>query len=152
MKINKKHKYVIGSIWFGCWKYRGINYYLDKGRLWLWQCQIFRIFANSANKRQTIVTTNQILTQKWFLLPNIKDSSLNLISVMVFSLTESAVACLTEFRQKFPNLNWNRYMQPKILPCIPEHLWTYVQTFKGFFDRNSCWSHGRYFQCKRVHF
>jgi hypothetical protein len=27
------------------------------------------------NKRQTTVTINQILTQKWFLLQNIKDSS-----------------------------------------------------------------------------
>jgi hypothetical protein len=25
--------------------YRAINNYLDQGRLWLWQCQIFRIFA-----------------------------------------------------------------------------------------------------------
>jgi hypothetical protein len=32
----------------------------------------FRIFAN---KRQTTVTMNQILTQNWFLLQNIKDSS-----------------------------------------------------------------------------
>jgi hypothetical protein len=30
-----------------------------------------------ANKRQTTVTINQILTQKWFLLQNIKDSSLS---------------------------------------------------------------------------
>jgi hypothetical protein len=29
----------------------------------------------SANKRQTTVTMNQILMQKWFLLQNIKDSS-----------------------------------------------------------------------------
>jgi hypothetical protein len=36
---------------------------------------IFRIFANSANKRQTTVTMNQILTQKWFLLQNIKNES-----------------------------------------------------------------------------
>jgi hypothetical protein len=35
----------------------------------------FRIFANSANKRPTTVTRNQILTQKWFLLQNMKDSS-----------------------------------------------------------------------------
>jgi hypothetical protein len=28
-------------------------------------CQIFRIFPNSANKRQTTVTINKILTQKW---------------------------------------------------------------------------------------
>jgi hypothetical protein len=34
----------------------------------------FRIFVKSANKRQT-VTMNQILTQKLFLLQNIKDSS-----------------------------------------------------------------------------
>jgi hypothetical protein len=34
------------------------------------QCQIFRIFANSANKRQTTVIINQILTQKWLLLQN----------------------------------------------------------------------------------
>jgi hypothetical protein len=32
--------------------------------LWTGQCQIFRIFANSANKRQTTVTINQILTRK----------------------------------------------------------------------------------------
>jgi hypothetical protein len=29
------------------------------------------IFANSANKRQTTVTVNHILTQKWFALQNI---------------------------------------------------------------------------------
>jgi hypothetical protein len=34
------------------------------------QCQIFRIFANSANKRQTTVIINQLLTQKWLLLQN----------------------------------------------------------------------------------
>jgi hypothetical protein len=62
--------------------------YLDKGRLWLWQCQIFRICAKSANKRQTTVTMNQILTQKWFLLQNIEDSSLNLTFVTVLSITK----------------------------------------------------------------
>jgi hypothetical protein len=82
--------------------------YLDKGRLWLWQCHIFRILANSENTRQTTVTINKILTQKLFFLQNIKNSTLNLTFVMVF------------------NLNWNRCMQPKILPCIPEHLRTYV--------------------------
>jgi hypothetical protein len=49
----------------------------------------FFIFANSANKRQTSVTINHILTQKWFLLQNIKDSSLNLTFVMVFSITDA---------------------------------------------------------------
>jgi hypothetical protein len=62
--------------------------YLDKGRLWLWQCQIFRIFAKSANKRQTTVTINRILTQKWFLFQNIEDSSLNLTFVTVLSITK----------------------------------------------------------------
>jgi hypothetical protein len=33
----------------------------------------FCIFANSANKGQTTVTMNQILTQKSFLLQDIKD-------------------------------------------------------------------------------
>jgi hypothetical protein len=49
---------------------------------------------------------NQILTQKWFLLQNIKDSSLNRNGV--FNSGEwiySAVACLTDFQQKFPKLN-----------------------------------------------
>jgi hypothetical protein len=62
--------------------------YLDKGRLWLWQCQIFRIFAKSVNKRQTTVTINRILTQKWFLFQNIEDSSLNLTFVTVLSITK----------------------------------------------------------------
>jgi hypothetical protein len=35
----------------------------------------FRIFADSAHKLQTTVTLNQILTQKWFLLQNLKNSS-----------------------------------------------------------------------------
>jgi hypothetical protein len=48
---------------------------------------------------------NQILTQRLFLLQNIKDSSLNLTFVMVFAITENAVVCLAKFRQKFPNLN-----------------------------------------------
>jgi hypothetical protein len=47
---------------------------------------------------------NQILTQRLFLLQNIKDSSLNFTFVMVFAITENVV-CLAEFRQKFPNLN-----------------------------------------------
>jgi hypothetical protein len=47
--------------------YGVLNNYLDKGRLWLWQCQVFRIFANSANKRRTTVTMNQILTQNSYL-------------------------------------------------------------------------------------
>jgi hypothetical protein len=47
----------------------------------------------------------------------------------------SAVACLAEFRQKFPNLNRNRYMQPQILPCIPEYLWL---NLKAFFNLNYC--------------
>jgi hypothetical protein len=33
------------------------------------------IFRISANKRQTTVTMNQILTQKWFLLQDIKNES-----------------------------------------------------------------------------
>jgi hypothetical protein len=36
--------------------------------------------------------------------------------------TYSAVTCLADLWQTFSNLNRNRYMQPKILPCIPEHL------------------------------
>jgi hypothetical protein len=46
--------------WIPYAMYRAINNYLDKG----WQCHIFRIFANSANKHQTTVTFNQILTQE----------------------------------------------------------------------------------------
>jgi hypothetical protein len=78
-------------------KYSAINNYLDKGRLWLWQCQIFRIFANSAYKRQRTVTMNQIFMQKWFLLQNIKDSSY--FHNGVFNngeWTYSAVACLEQ--------------------------------------------------------
>jgi hypothetical protein len=49
---------------------------------------------------------NQILTQKWFLLQNIKDSSLNRNGVFKNGAwTYSAVARLAEFRQTFPNLN-----------------------------------------------
>jgi hypothetical protein len=60
---------------------------------------------NSANKRQS-VTMNQILTQKWFLLQNIKDSSLNRNGVFENGAwTYNAVARLAEFRQTFPNLN-----------------------------------------------
>jgi hypothetical protein len=40
--------------------------------------------SDSANKRQTTVSTNQILMQEWFLLQNIEDPSLNLTFVMVF--------------------------------------------------------------------
>jgi hypothetical protein len=60
----------------------------------------------SANTRQTPVTINRILKQKWFLLQNIKDSSY--FRNGVFNNEEwtcSAVACLAEIRQKFPNLN-----------------------------------------------
>jgi hypothetical protein len=53
-----------------------INNYLEK---------IFRIFANSANKRQTTVTIDQILTQQWFLLQNTKKSSLNLEPVKIWT-------------------------------------------------------------------
>jgi hypothetical protein len=35
----------------------------------------FLYLCYSANQRQTTVTMNQILTQKWFLSQNIKDSS-----------------------------------------------------------------------------
>jgi hypothetical protein len=59
---------------------------------------------------------NQILTQKCFLLQDIKDSS-NFRNG-VFNNEEwtySAVAYLAEFRQKFRNLNCNGYMQPEIL-------------------------------------
>jgi hypothetical protein len=53
----------------------------------------------SANKRQTIVIMNQILTQKWFLLQNIKKSSLNRNGVFNNGeWTYSAVACLVEFQ------------------------------------------------------
>jgi hypothetical protein len=36
-------------------------------------------------------------------------------TLIVFSY--SAIAYLVEFRQTFPNLNLNKNMQPKILPC-----------------------------------
>jgi hypothetical protein len=49
----------------------------------------------TTNKRQTTVTMNQILTQKWFVLQNINDSY----------YVPTSFACLTEFRQKFQNLN-----------------------------------------------
>jgi hypothetical protein len=62
--------------------------------------------TNSENKRQTTDTIKQILTQKLFFLQNIKDSTLNLTFVMVFSITENGhVACLAEFGQNFSNLN-----------------------------------------------
>jgi hypothetical protein len=49
---------------------------------------------------------NQILTQKWFLLQNIKDSSLNRNGVFENGAWKhSGVARLAEFRQTFPNLN-----------------------------------------------
>jgi hypothetical protein len=102
---NKARNVPINDDWY---TYLAINNYLDKGRLWLWQCQIFRILANSENTRQTTVTIIQILTQTSFFLQNIKDSTLSLTFVMMFSITENGhVACLAEFRQKFSNLNWN---------------------------------------------
>jgi hypothetical protein len=52
------------------------------------------VLANSANKCQPTVTMNQILTQNWFLLQNIKDSSLNLTFAMVFSTTENGHTAL----------------------------------------------------------
>jgi hypothetical protein len=58
---------------------------------------------------QTTVAINQILTQKWFLLQNIKDFLIeSYFRNGVFNngeCTYSAVSCLAEFRQKFPNLN-----------------------------------------------
>jgi hypothetical protein len=72
--------------------------------------------SDSANKRQTTVSTNQILMQEWFLLQNIEDSSLNLTFVMVFCVFIKGewtyLQCfdyLAEFRRKFPNLILNRY-------------------------------------------
>jgi hypothetical protein len=48
---------------------------------------------------------NQILTQKWFLLQNTKDSSLNHNGVFNNGeWTYSSFACLVELQQKFPNL------------------------------------------------
>jgi hypothetical protein len=67
------------------------------------QCQIFRIFVNSANKRQRTVIINQILTQKWLLLQNIissEDSSY--FRNRVFNNGEWR-CCL--FLQKLSNLN-----------------------------------------------
>jgi hypothetical protein len=37
------------------------------------------LFKIELNKRQTTVIINIILTQKWFFLNNIKDSSLNIL-------------------------------------------------------------------------
>jgi hypothetical protein len=49
---------------------------------------------------------NQILTQKWFLLQNIKDSLLNHNGVFNNGdLTYSAFACLVELQQNFPKFN-----------------------------------------------
>jgi hypothetical protein len=60
----------------------------------------------STNKRQTTGTINHILTQKWFLFQNIKDSSLNRNGVFNNKeWTYSAVACLVKFWQKILNLN-----------------------------------------------
>jgi hypothetical protein len=59
----------------------------------------------SPKKRQTTVTINKILTQKCFLLQNIKDSLMKLTFVMVFSITKNGHVSLAEFRQNFPNLN-----------------------------------------------
>jgi hypothetical protein len=51
---------------------------------------------------------NQILTQKWFLIQNKTFIIESYFRNGVFNngeWTYSAVACLTEFREKFPNLN-----------------------------------------------
>jgi hypothetical protein len=53
----------------------------------------FCIFANPPNKRQTTVTVNQILTQKWFLLQNIKEK-IHLTFVIVFSITKNGHTAL----------------------------------------------------------
>jgi hypothetical protein len=126
--------------------YRAINSYLNKGRLWLWQCQIFRIFANSANKRQTTVTIDQILTQKWFLLQKIKDSSLDFTFVMMFSITKIEHAALLPV---WPSFGKNFQIETSICnqnyfhafpwSLNPKKIWTYVQNF----NLNNCWSHVR---------
>jgi hypothetical protein len=56
--------------------------------------RFFVSLLTQANKGQTTVTVNQILTQKWFLFQNMKDSSLNFTLVTVFSITENGHTAL----------------------------------------------------------
>jgi hypothetical protein len=127
MRSNLYRKYALKQ------RKRAINNYLDKERLWLSQCHIFRIFVNSANKRQTTVTMNQILTQKWFLLQNIKDSSLNLTFVIVFSITENGHTALLPVCPSFTkNFKLKQVYATKNTSMHSRYLWAYVQNLKGF--------------------
>jgi hypothetical protein len=63
---------------------------------------------------------NRILTQKWFLLQDIKDYYYFRNGVFNNKEWNSAVVCLAEFRQKFRKLNSNWYMQPEILSSQPK--------------------------------
>jgi hypothetical protein len=73
----------------------------------------------SVIKRQTTVTVIQILTQKWFLLQNIKDSSLNVTFVMVLSTMDnghtSAVALKQVYATSDSQVNLNIYVQSRAI-------------------------------------
>jgi hypothetical protein len=71
---------------------------------------------------------NQILTQKWFLLQNIKDSSY--FRNGVFNNKEWTIS---QFKLKQVG------MQPEIHTSMhSRHLLTYGQSVKAFFDLNNC--------------
>jgi hypothetical protein len=86
-------------------------------------CQIFRIFTNSAYKRQTTVTMNQILTQKWFLLQNTKDSSLNRKDVFNNGeWTYRAVGLFDRVSAKISKFKLKQVYATKNISMHPEHL------------------------------
>jgi hypothetical protein len=98
----------------------------------------FCIFANLANKCVATVTINQILTQKWFLLQNVKYLSLNLSFVMVFSIMEN------ELLPVWPSFRKNLQIETGIchqkyfhtFQSISErYIWT-TSEISGFFDLN----------------
>jgi hypothetical protein len=85
--------------------------------------RFFISLITSVNKRQTTVTIYQILTQKWFLLQNIKYLLLNLTFIMMFSITVNGRTTLLPVCPSFGKnvLNLDLYRR-------------YVQNVKSFFD------------------
>jgi hypothetical protein len=73
----------------------------------------------SVIKRQTTVTVIQILTQKWFLLQNIKDSSLNVTFEMVLSTMDNGHTSVVALKQVYATsdsqVNLNIYVQSRAI-------------------------------------
>jgi hypothetical protein len=83
---------------------------------------------------------NHILTQKWFLFQNIKDS-LDLIFVMVLSITDNGHTALLPvwpiFSEYFKNFKLKHVYATKNISMHSEHLRTYVEKLNAFFGLNS---------------